>query len=58
MVMIYCKISSNFIHMALDLGEAEQRFSLFFEIERYAGETKSSGFPRGWAVYLMKRKVN
>ena len=41
--------------MGLDPGEAEHRFGPYFEIERYAGETNSSGFPRGWAVYLMTR---
>ena len=44
--------------MALDLGEAEQRFGPCFAVERYAGATGLSGLPRGWAVYLMTRKEN
>lgn len=41
--------------MALRPGEAESRFRPYFDIERYAGETLSTGFIRGWAVYLMTR---
>jgi SAM-dependent methyltransferase len=43
--------------MALYPGEAECRFGPYFEIARYAGQVNRSGFPRGWAVYLMQRKV-
>ncbi|MBI5303431.1 MAG: class I SAM-dependent methyltransferase [Chloroflexi bacterium] len=42
--------------MALELGEAERRFSPYFVIERYAGASGLAGFPRGWAVYWMTRK--
>jgi SAM-dependent methyltransferase len=42
--------------MALEPGEAERRFSLYFEIERIAGNTDLSGWPRGFAAYLMTRK--
>lgn len=45
-----------FSSMALEPGEAERRFSPYFDIERYAGETDYSQFPRGYAVYLMKRR--
>jgi hypothetical protein len=45
-----------FSSMALLPGEAERRFAPHFDIERYAGENGSSGFLRGWAVYLMTRK--
>lgn len=45
-----------FSSIALESGEAVDRFSPHFEIERYAGETYKSGFPRGWAVYLMTSK--
>ena len=41
--------------LALRLNEAYDRFSRYFEIEKIAGEQNLSGFPRGWAVYLMKR---
>ena len=41
--------------MALRLNEAYDRFGRFFEIEKIAGEQDLSGFPRGWAVYLMTR---
>jgi len=41
--------------LALRLNEANERFSRFFEIEKIAGEQNLPGFPRGWAVYLMKR---
>jgi SAM-dependent methyltransferase len=44
--------------LALEPGEAERRFGEYFEIERIAGETKSRGWPRGFAAYLMMRKVN
>jgi len=41
--------------LALRLNEAYDRFSRYFEIEKIAGEQNLPGFPRGWAVYLMKR---
>ncbi len=43
--------------LALEPGEAERRFGEYFEIERIAGEAKSRGWPRGFAVYLMTRKT-
>ena len=42
--------------LALRLNEAYDRFGHYFEIEKIAGEQDLPGFPRGWAVYLMKRK--
>ena len=42
--------------LALAPGEAARRFGPFFEVERIAGETGLSGWPRGWAAYLMTRK--
>ena len=41
--------------LALDQGEAEERFSRYFEIERIAGQIDYSNFPPGYAVYLMTR---
>lgn len=37
--------------------EAERRFGTRFTIERIAGEQHSSGWPPGWAAYLMTRCV-
>lgn len=45
----------SFVRWFCEPGEIERRFGPYFEIERYAGETDASGFPRGWAVYLMTR---
>ena len=42
--------------LALRIGEAKSRFSPYFEIEEIAREESPSGFPRGFAVYLMTRK--
>ena len=42
--------------MALKLGEAQQRFSPYFEIEEIARHESSKGFGRGDAVYLMTRR--
>jgi SAM-dependent methyltransferase len=44
--------------MALDLGEARSRFSPYFEIEEIARQEQATGFPRGYAVYLMTRLPN
>ncbi len=41
--------------MALRPGEAERRFGTSFAIERFAGEQRSAGWPRGYAAYLMTR---
>jgi len=41
----------------LSAGEAERRFGAYFEIERIAGNTDLSGWPRGFAAYLMTRKA-
>jgi SAM-dependent methyltransferase len=46
-----------FFAMALEPGEAERRFGVHFEIERIAGKAGSSGWPRGFAAYLMTRKA-
>ncbi len=43
--------------MALEPGEAEQRFGEYFEIEQIARKTNLSGWPRGLAAYLMTRKA-
>lgn len=37
-------------------GEIEQRFAVYFEIEKIAGELDWSKFPPGYAAYLMIRK--
>ncbi len=37
-------------------GEIEERFGLYFEIERVAGVLDWSRFPPGYAAYLMTRK--
>ncbi len=42
--------------LALEPGEAELRFGKFFQIERIAGEAGLTGWPRGFAAYLMTRK--
>lgn len=41
---------------ALEPGEAEQRFSPYFDIELITRETNLPGWPRGFTVYLMTRK--
>ena len=43
--------------MALEPGEAERRFGEYFEIKRIAGKANLSGWPRGFAAYLMTRKA-
>jgi len=45
-----------FGQMALAPGEADRLCGPFFEIERVAGETGLSGWPRGYAAYLMRRR--
>jgi SAM-dependent methyltransferase len=42
---------------ALDLGEAEARFSPYFQIDELVRESGLDGFPRGYAVYLMARGI-
>lgn len=42
--------------MALAPGEATNRFAADFEIEHVAGESGLTGWPRGWAAYLMTRR--
>jgi len=37
--------------------EAQGRFGAHFAIERIAGERHSSGWPPGWAAYLMTRRA-
>jgi hypothetical protein len=37
-------------------GEVERRFGPYFTIERVAGESERNGWPRGYSVYLMKRR--
>ena len=38
--------------------EAEHRLGAYFDIERIAGESDLRGWPRGWAAYLMTRKLD
>jgi SAM-dependent methyltransferase len=47
---------SFFGAVTLEPGEADRRFSEYFEIERIAGEANRSGWPPGYAAYLMTRK--
>jgi SAM-dependent methyltransferase len=42
--------------LALGPGEVQERFGTRFHIEQLAGEADLSGWPRGWAAYLMTRK--
>lgn len=42
--------------LALLPGEAEERFSKYFNIEKYSEKSDQHGFPPGWVVYLMIRK--
>jgi len=46
-----------FGNLALALGEAERRFGRLFEIERVAAESDLPTWPRGWAAYLMRRRI-
>lgn len=46
------------IGQAFEPGEVQVIFGKYFEIEMIASEQRSSGFPRGYAVYLMTRKSN
>lgn len=46
------------IGQAFEPGEVQDIFGKYFKIERIASEQRSSGFPRGYAVYLMTRKSN
>jgi SAM-dependent methyltransferase len=43
--------------LALAPGEAKRRFGADFKIERLAGEANLPTWPRGWAAYLMTRKL-
>lgn len=43
--------------IALEPGYVEATFSREFSIERVAGESGLSGWPRGWAAYLMTRRA-
>ena len=45
-----------FGNMLLEPGEAERRFGPYFDIETIVRQNGLSGFPRGYAVYLMTRK--
>ena len=45
-----------FSGLAMEPGEAERRFSPYFEIELIVRETDYSRWPAGYAVYLMRRK--
>ena len=44
-------------NLTLRPGEIHRTFSETFEIERIAGESGLSTWPRGWACYLMTRKI-
>jgi cyclopropane fatty-acyl-phospholipid synthase-like methyltransferase len=37
--------------------EAQRRFSAHFALEQIAGERHSTGWPPGWAAYLMTRRM-
>jgi len=41
--------------MAMRPGEVERRFAKTFAVNRIAGELRSTGWPRGYAAYLMTR---
>ena len=43
--------------MALVPGEVERWFGPSFDIERVAGASGLSGFVKGWAAYLMRRRA-
>jgi len=43
--------------LAMAPGEVSHRFGSTFEIERVAGQDGLSGWPRGWAAYLMTRRA-
>ena len=43
--------------LALAPGEAQRRFGDYFQIERLAGEANLPTWPRGWAAYLMTRRL-
>src|ERR1700730_963146 len=43
--------------LALAPGEVHARFGENFQIERLAGEANLPTWPRGWAAYLMTRKL-
>jgi SAM-dependent methyltransferase len=43
-------------NLTLRPGEVHRAFSEAFDIERIAGESGLSTWPRGWACYLMTRK--
>ena len=45
-----------FFGKPFESGEVQRRFGDYFEIERIAGRIDYSGFPPGYAVYLMTRK--
>jgi SAM-dependent methyltransferase len=45
-----------FYDIPFSLGEIEQRFGPYFEIEKIAGSLDWSRFPPGYAAYLMIRK--
>jgi SAM-dependent methyltransferase len=41
--------------LALNPGEARDRFGEYFQIDRLAGEADLPSWPRSWAAYLMTR---
>jgi SAM-dependent methyltransferase len=43
--------------LALAPGEAQRRFGPTHEIVRFAGERDLPSWPRGWAAYLMTRRL-
>jgi SAM-dependent methyltransferase len=54
---VLLKVFSFFGHMALEPGEVERRFGSDFEIERIGGAGGLRGWPRGYGVYLMRRRT-
>jgi SAM-dependent methyltransferase len=45
-----------FYDIPFEVGEIEERFGPYFEIEKIAGELDWSKFPPGYAAYLMTRR--
>lgn len=44
-----------FGNVAFRPGEVADTFGRWFDVDRIAGETRASGWPKGYAVYLMTR---
>lgn len=44
--------------LALAPGEVDRRFGSWFDVERVAGANDPRSWPRGWAAYLMHRRLD